>query len=186
MELKTVHTSHCISPANVTCLYAFILIYGYIGCPIPCWYKDKYVYVPWVDLTDNLRLWFVVVGNILTSWVLGNLVTLCIFTIHLETLNLKIEMFDTLQPLLALGFIMFFSPLGCSVSCWQFTCVFFPSGGVYLSKIVQSKARLFTRNIRDPGAAFEYVLFINSEEQKCVCIFQAGHLLEGPPGWDNC
>ncbi|XP_051262366.1 acyl-coenzyme A thioesterase THEM4 isoform X2 [Dicentrarchus labrax] len=54
--------------------------------------------------------------------------------------------------------------------------------GVYLSKIIQSKARLFTRNINDPGAAFEYVLFINREEQKCVGIFQAGHLLEGPPG----
>lgn len=62
-------------------------------------------------------------------------------------------------------------------------CVF-PSGGVYLSKIIQSKARLFTRNIREPGAAFEYVLFINKEQQRCVCIFQAGHLLEGPPGWD--
>ncbi|XP_032375449.1 acyl-coenzyme A thioesterase THEM4 isoform X1 [Etheostoma spectabile] len=58
----------------------------------------------------------------------------------------------------------------------------YATGGVYLSKIIQSKARLFTRNIRDPGAAFEYVLFVNSEEQKCMCIFQAGHLLEGPPG----
>ncbi|KAF1387924.1 hypothetical protein PFLUV_G00084960 [Perca fluviatilis] len=58
----------------------------------------------------------------------------------------------------------------------------YATGGVYLSKIIQSKARLFTRNIRDPGAAFEYVLFVNSEEQKCVCVFQAGHLLEGPPG----
>lgn len=61
-------------------------------------------------------------------------------------------------------------------------CVFFPSGGVYLSKIIQSRARLFTRNIKETGAAFEYVLFVNSEEKKCVCIFQAGHLLEGPPG----
>lgn len=61
----------------------------------------------------------------------------------------------------------------------------FPSGGVYLSKIIQAKARLFTRNIRDPGAAFEYVVFANKKEQRCVCIFQAGHLLEGPPGWDN-
>uniref|UniRef100_A0A3Q3VZ93 Acyl-coenzyme A thioesterase THEM4 n=1 Tax=Mola mola TaxID=94237 RepID=A0A3Q3VZ93_MOLML len=58
----------------------------------------------------------------------------------------------------------------------------YATGGVYLSKIIQSKARLFTRNIREPGAAFEYVLFANSEEQKCVGIFQAGHLLEGPPG----
>ncbi|XP_074509777.1 acyl-coenzyme A thioesterase THEM4 [Sebastes fasciatus] len=56
------------------------------------------------------------------------------------------------------------------------------TGGVYLSKIIQSKARLFTRNIRDPGGAFEYATFFNSEEQKCVCICQAGHLLEGPPG----
>ncbi|XP_054477911.1 acyl-coenzyme A thioesterase THEM4 isoform X2 [Anoplopoma fimbria] len=55
-------------------------------------------------------------------------------------------------------------------------------GGVYLSKIIQSKARLFTRNCRDPGATFEYALYFNSEEQKCVGIFQAGHLLEGPPG----
>lgn len=61
----------------------------------------------------------------------------------------------------------------------------FPTGGVYLSKIIQAKARLFTRNIRDPGAAFEYVIFANKKEQRCVCIFQAGHLLEGPPGWDN-
>ncbi|KAJ4931537.1 hypothetical protein JOQ06_025832 [Pogonophryne albipinna] len=58
----------------------------------------------------------------------------------------------------------------------------YATGGVYLSKMIQSKARLFTRNIRNPGAAFEYVLFVNKEEQKCVCILQAGHLLEGPPG----
>ncbi|KAF6739739.1 Acyl-coenzyme A thioesterase THEM4 [Oryzias melastigma] len=58
----------------------------------------------------------------------------------------------------------------------------YAAGGVYLSKLIQSKARLFTRNIRDPGAAFEYVLFIDKEKEKCVCIFQAGHLLEGPPG----
>ncbi|GAA6220678.1 acyl-coenzyme A thioesterase THEM4-like isoform X1 [Lates japonicus] len=58
----------------------------------------------------------------------------------------------------------------------------FATGGVYLSKIIQSKARLFTRNIREQGAAFEYVLFNNKEEQRCVGIFQAGHLLEGPPG----
>lgn len=58
----------------------------------------------------------------------------------------------------------------------------YATGGVYLSKMIQSKARLFTRNIRDPGATFEYVLFFNSEEQKCLAIFQAGHLLEGPPG----
>ncbi|XP_063734088.1 acyl-coenzyme A thioesterase THEM4 isoform X2 [Eleginops maclovinus] len=58
----------------------------------------------------------------------------------------------------------------------------YATGGVYLSEMIQSKARLFTRNIRNPGAAFEYVLFVNSEEQKCVCVLQAGHLLEGPPG----
>ncbi|XP_043973207.1 acyl-coenzyme A thioesterase THEM4 [Gambusia affinis] len=58
----------------------------------------------------------------------------------------------------------------------------FATGGVYLSKIIQSKARLFTRNIRDPGAAFEYVLFVRQDKLKCVCIFQAGHLLEGQPG----
>ncbi|KAF3691932.1 Acyl-coenzyme A thioesterase THEM4 [Channa argus] len=59
----------------------------------------------------------------------------------------------------------------------------YAKGGLYLSKIIQSKARLFTRNMRNPGAAFEYVLFVNKEEQRCVCIFQAGYLLEGPPGY---
>ncbi|XP_047214612.1 acyl-coenzyme A thioesterase THEM4 isoform X1 [Girardinichthys multiradiatus] len=58
----------------------------------------------------------------------------------------------------------------------------YATGGVYLSKIIQSKARLFTRNIRDPGAAFEYVVFFRQDKQRCVCVFQAGHLLEGPPG----
>lgn len=58
----------------------------------------------------------------------------------------------------------------------------YATGGVYLSKIIQSKARLFTRNIREPGAAFEYVVFASSDKQKCVCILQAGHLLEGPIG----
>ncbi|XP_038146088.1 acyl-coenzyme A thioesterase THEM4 [Cyprinodon tularosa] len=58
----------------------------------------------------------------------------------------------------------------------------YATGGVYLSKMIQSKARLFTRNIRDPGAAFEYVLFFRNDKQRCLCIFQAGHLLEGPPG----
>ncbi|XP_029602161.1 acyl-coenzyme A thioesterase THEM4-like isoform X2 [Salmo trutta] len=33
----------------------------------------------------------------------------------------------------------------------------YATGGVYLSKIIQSKARLFTRNIREQGAAFEHV-----------------------------
>ncbi|KAK1795156.1 hypothetical protein P4O66_010334 [Electrophorus voltai] len=58
----------------------------------------------------------------------------------------------------------------------------YTTGGVYLSKIIQSKARLFTRNIKEPGAAFEYVVFMNKQEKRCVCVFQAGHLLEGPPG----
>lgn len=56
-------------------------------------------------------------------------------------------------------------------------------GGVWLSKIIQSEARLFTRNIEVPGAGFEYVMFIKKTKDQCVCIFQAGHLLEGPPGW---
>uniref|UniRef100_H3DLW8 Acyl-coenzyme A thioesterase THEM4 n=1 Tax=Tetraodon nigroviridis TaxID=99883 RepID=H3DLW8_TETNG len=64
----------------------------------------------------------------------------------------------------------------------SFFCVCF-SGGVYLSKLIQSKARLFTRSIKEAGAAFEYVLFDNSDAQKCVGILQAGHLLEGPPGF---
>ncbi|XP_013884988.1 acyl-coenzyme A thioesterase THEM4 [Austrofundulus limnaeus] len=55
-------------------------------------------------------------------------------------------------------------------------------GGVYLSKIIQSKARLFTRNIQQAGAAFEYVVFYTNDKQRCVCVLQAGHLLEGPPG----
>ncbi|CAL8360796.1 unnamed protein product [Arctogadus glacialis] len=58
----------------------------------------------------------------------------------------------------------------------------FATGGVLLSKIIQSEARLFTRNIKIPGAGFEYVMFIKKSQEKCVCIFQAGHLLEGPPG----
>ncbi|XP_076844492.1 acyl-coenzyme A thioesterase THEM4 [Brachyhypopomus gauderio] len=58
----------------------------------------------------------------------------------------------------------------------------YATGGVYLSKIIQSKARLFTRNIKEPGAAFEYVDFMNKQEKRSVCLFQAGHLLEGPPG----
>uniref|UniRef100_A0A3B1IUZ3 Acyl-coenzyme A thioesterase THEM4 n=1 Tax=Astyanax mexicanus TaxID=7994 RepID=A0A3B1IUZ3_ASTMX len=56
------------------------------------------------------------------------------------------------------------------------------TGGVYLSKVIQTKARLFTRNIEEEGAAFEYVVFMNKQEKRCVCIFQSGHLLEGPPG----
>lgn len=83
-------------------------------------------------------------------------------------------------------FIFFFSwdslvAADCSLVFFLFL-FFSPSGGVYLSKVIQSKARLFTRNIKEPGAAFEYVLFENSDEQRCVGIFQVGHLLEGPPG----
>ncbi|XP_072316760.1 acyl-coenzyme A thioesterase THEM4 [Eucyclogobius newberryi] len=58
----------------------------------------------------------------------------------------------------------------------------YATGGQYLSAMIQSKARLFTRNIKQAGAAFEYVIFVNKEEKKSVCLFQAGHLLEGPPG----
>ncbi|XP_077576514.1 acyl-coenzyme A thioesterase THEM4 [Stigmatopora nigra] len=58
----------------------------------------------------------------------------------------------------------------------------YATGGAYLSKLIQSKNRLFTRSIKTTGAAFEYVIFINKEEKRTVCIFQAGHLLEGPPG----
>ncbi|XP_042345190.1 acyl-coenzyme A thioesterase THEM4 isoform X2 [Plectropomus leopardus] len=58
----------------------------------------------------------------------------------------------------------------------------YPSGGMYRSKTVQSKSCFFTRNIKDQGEGFEYVLFINNKEQKGVCIFQAGPLLEGAPG----
>ncbi|XP_056142486.1 acyl-coenzyme A thioesterase THEM4 isoform X2 [Lampris incognitus] len=59
----------------------------------------------------------------------------------------------------------------------------YATGGIHLSKIIQSEARLFTRNSGVQGAAFEYVMFHSEEEQKCVCVFQAGHLLEGPPGY---
>lgn len=55
-------------------------------------------------------------------------------------------------------------------------------GGGNLSKVIQSKARLFTRNVEEPGAAFEYVVFVNKQEKRCVCVLQAGHLLEGRPG----
>lgn len=93
-------------------------------------------------------------------------------------------MFDTHQSLHAPAFICVLPPgLLCQLLTLHL-CVC-PSGGVYLSKFIQSKARLFTRNIKTAGAAFEYVMFINKEEQRSVCIFQAGHLLEGPPGWDN-
>lgn len=58
----------------------------------------------------------------------------------------------------------------------------FAPGGKYLSKLLQSDARLFTRNIKEPGFGFEYVLFLHEEENRCVCVFQAGNFLEGPPG----
>ncbi|XP_041962758.1 acyl-coenzyme A thioesterase THEM4 isoform X2 [Alosa alosa] len=58
----------------------------------------------------------------------------------------------------------------------------YATGGQCLSKVLQAKARLFTRNTEEPGASFEYVVFLNKQEKSCVCIFQAGHLLEGPPG----
>ncbi|XP_068611046.1 acyl-coenzyme A thioesterase THEM4 [Brachionichthys hirsutus] len=50
------------------------------------------------------------------------------------------------------------------------------------TKTILPKARFYIRNIRELGAAFEFVIFDNTEEQKCVGIFQCGHLLEGPPG----
>ncbi|XP_072535693.1 acyl-coenzyme A thioesterase THEM4 isoform X2 [Salminus brasiliensis] len=55
-------------------------------------------------------------------------------------------------------------------------------GGTYLSKMIQSQARLFTRSVKEQGSAFEYVVFLNKQEKRCVCVFQSGHLLEGPPG----
>ncbi|XP_023657209.1 acyl-coenzyme A thioesterase THEM4 isoform X2 [Paramormyrops kingsleyae] len=58
----------------------------------------------------------------------------------------------------------------------------YAAGGKCLSKLLKEKARLFTRNTEEQGAAFEYVVFMNKSEKRCVCIFQAGHLLEGPPG----
>nr|XP_055066317.1 acyl-coenzyme A thioesterase THEM4 [Misgurnus anguillicaudatus] len=57
------------------------------------------------------------------------------------------------------------------------------TGGAHLSKLVQAKARLFTRSFKEHGAGFEYVKFLNKEEKTCVCVFQAGHLLEGAPGY---
>ncbi|XP_062848317.1 nuclear receptor ROR-alpha A [Trichomycterus rosablanca] len=58
----------------------------------------------------------------------------------------------------------------------------YTTGGVYLSKVIQSKARFFTRSEKEQGAAFEYVVFMNKQEKRCVCALQSGHLLEGPPG----
>ncbi|KTF74711.1 hypothetical protein cypCar_00016606 [Cyprinus carpio] len=58
----------------------------------------------------------------------------------------------------------------------------YAAGGIHLSKLIQAKARLFTRNVKEQGATFEYVVFVNKEEKRCVCVFQAGHLLEGAPG----
>ncbi|XP_061074521.1 acyl-coenzyme A thioesterase THEM4 isoform X2 [Conger conger] len=59
----------------------------------------------------------------------------------------------------------------------------FAAEGQCLGKFMQAKARLFTRNIEEQGAGFEYVVFVNKQEKTCVCVFQAGHLLEGPPGY---
>ena len=82
-------------------------------------------------------------------------------------------------------FLLVFSQ-GLIIIYFSSTCVCPSSGGVLLSKIIQSEARLFTRNIKVPGAGFEYAMFIKKSQEKCVCIFQAGHLLEGPPGWVKC
>lgn len=64
----------------------------------------------------------------------------------------------------------------------QMSQCFCPIAGIHLSKLIQAKARLFTRNVKEQGATFEYVVFVNKEEKRCVCVFQAGHLLEGAPG----
>lgn len=95
--------------------------------------------------------------------------------------NFTVILFCVRQTLLK----FFYCSAGSTANCWQGVHSCFLSGGVYLSKLIQSKARLFTRNIKEPGAAFEYVLFENSQEETCVGIFQNGHLLEGPPGWDT-
>ncbi|XP_059194342.1 acyl-coenzyme A thioesterase THEM4-like [Centropristis striata] len=57
------------------------------------------------------------------------------------------------------------------------------SGGLILCELFQSKEGIFTQNGGEQGTAFEYVLFANIKEQKCVCLFQPGHRLEGTPGF---
>ncbi|XP_012625861.2 acyl-coenzyme A thioesterase THEM4-like [Microcebus murinus] len=43
-------------------------------------------------------------------------------------------------------------------------------------------ARLFLRITEVEGLGFEYVIFHNGSEKKCVCLFQPGPFLEGLPG----
>ncbi|KAM4013181.1 acyl-coenzyme A thioesterase THEM4-like [Anomaloglossus baeobatrachus] len=45
--------------------------------------------------------------------------------------------------------------------------------------------RVFTRNLDQDGAGFEYSMFCNTEERRMVCIFQPGPFLEGPPGFTH-
>ncbi|RXM91386.1 Acyl-coenzyme A thioesterase THEM4 [Acipenser ruthenus] len=56
------------------------------------------------------------------------------------------------------------------------------TGGQCLSRLHKPTARLFTRNLEEEGAGFEYTVFANKAERRAVCLFQAGPLLEGPPG----
>ncbi|XP_067257582.1 acyl-coenzyme A thioesterase THEM4 [Chanodichthys erythropterus] len=58
----------------------------------------------------------------------------------------------------------------------------YATGGIHLSKFIQAENRLFTRSVKEQGATFEYVVFVNKEEKSCVCVFQSGRLLEGAPG----
>uniref|UniRef100_A0A8C2RW16 Thioesterase domain-containing protein n=1 Tax=Capra hircus TaxID=9925 RepID=A0A8C2RW16_CAPHI len=46
----------------------------------------------------------------------------------------------------------------------------------------QINARLFLRITEMERLGFEYVVFHNNSEKKCVCLFQPGPLLEGLPG----
>ncbi|KAJ8398516.1 hypothetical protein AAFF_G00427710 [Aldrovandia affinis] len=63
------------------------------------------------------------------------------------------------------------------------SCLEYVTGGQGGSKVLQQEARLFTRNIEEQGAGFEYVVFMKKHEKTCICVFQPGHLLEGPPGY---
>ncbi|XP_058862167.1 acyl-coenzyme A thioesterase THEM4-like isoform X1 [Acipenser ruthenus] len=58
----------------------------------------------------------------------------------------------------------------------------YSAGGQCLSRLHKPTARLFTRNLEEEGAGFEYTVFANKAERRAVCLFQAGPLLEGPPG----
>ncbi|XP_071970609.1 acyl-coenzyme A thioesterase THEM4 isoform X2 [Engystomops pustulosus] len=45
--------------------------------------------------------------------------------------------------------------------------------------------RLFTRNLDQDGAGFEYSMFYNTKEKRMICTFQPGPYLEGPPGYTH-